>query len=155
MGQPLRCVLGLIRPFLSWNLLTLLVWLPVGISATLPSSYWYLQHFDLVGMEPHLDWFNMMSYDIHGVWDSASVWAGPYVRPHTNLTEIDEGMQLLWRVNVDPAKVVLGLGWYGRSFTLSDPSCNKPWCTFTAGGKAGPCSGEAGILGNAGTSSLL
>jgi GH18 family chitinase len=121
-----------------------------GISATLPSSYWYLQHFDLPGMEKYLDWFNMMSYDIHGVWDSASVWAGPYVRPHTNLTEIDAGLQLLWRVNVDPAKVVLGLGWYGRSFTLSDPSCNKPWCTFTAGGKAGPCSGESGILSNAG-----
>ncbi|KAH8882436.1 glycoside hydrolase [Thozetella sp. PMI_491] len=119
------------------------------ISATLPSSYWYLQHFDLPGMEAYLDWFNVMSYDIHGVWDSSNVWAGPYVRPHTNLTEIDAGLQLLWRVNVNPAKVVLGLGWYGRSFTLSNPSCNKPWCNFSAGGKAGPCSGESGILSNA------
>ncbi|KAK3325107.1 glycoside hydrolase superfamily [Apodospora peruviana] len=120
-----------------------------GITATLPSSYWYLQHFDLPGMEPYLDWFNIMSYDIHGVWDSSSVWAGPYVRPHTNLTEIDMGLSLLWRVNVDPSKVVLGLGWYGRSFMLSNPSCNTPWCTFTAGGKPGACSGEAGILSNA------
>ncbi len=110
----------------------------VGISATLPSSYWYLQHFDLPGMEPHLDWFNMMSYDIHGTWDSSSVWAGPYVRPHTNLTEIDEGLNLLWRVQVDPSKVVLGLGWYGRSFTLANPSCNKPWCKFTSEGRQGP-----------------
>ena len=62
-------------------------------------------------MEPYIDWFNFMSYDIHGVWDNANIYAGPYVRPHTNLTEIDEGLQLLWRVNIDPSKVVLGLGW--------------------------------------------
>ncbi|KAI9854059.1 MAG: hypothetical protein M1813_001571 [Trichoglossum hirsutum] len=120
-----------------------------GVSATLPSSYWYLQHFDLPGMEPYLDWFNVMTYDIHGVWDSSNVYAGPYVRPHTNLTEINEGLDLLWRVGVNPSKVTLGLGWYGRSFTLSDPSCNQPWCLFSAGGTAGACSGEAGILSNA------
>lgn len=34
-----------------------------GISVTLPTSFWYLQHFDLVNMEPHVDWFNLMSYD--------------------------------------------------------------------------------------------
>jgi chitinase len=32
-----------------------------GISATLPSSYWYMQGFDIVGMEPYVDWFNLMS----------------------------------------------------------------------------------------------
>ena len=31
------------------------------VSATLPSSYWYMQNFDIVGMEPYLDWFNIMS----------------------------------------------------------------------------------------------
>lgn len=37
---------------------------------------------------------------------------------------------------------------YGRSFTLSDPSCNKPngVCQFSGGAKAGPCSGASGIL---------
>lgn len=32
-----------------------------GITATLPSSYWYMQGFDVVNMEPYLDWFNIMS----------------------------------------------------------------------------------------------
>jgi chitinase len=41
-----------------------------GISATLPSSYWYLRWFDIQGMEQYLDWFNVMTYDIHGVWVS-------------------------------------------------------------------------------------
>jgi chitinase len=34
-----------------------------GITVTLPTSYWYLQHFDLVGLQPNVDWFNLMSYD--------------------------------------------------------------------------------------------
>lgn len=34
-----------------------------GISATLPASYWYLQHFDVQSMERYIDWFNLMSYD--------------------------------------------------------------------------------------------
>lgn len=37
-----------------------------GLTATLPSSYWYMQGFDVVGMEQYVDWFNFMSYDIHG-----------------------------------------------------------------------------------------
>jgi chitinase len=71
------------------------------------------------------------------------------VRPHTNLTEIEQGLDLLWRNNIDPSKVTLGLGWYGRSFTLADPSCTTPGCVFTSGGNAGPCTGASGILSNA------
>lgn len=35
------------------------------ISATLPSSYWYMQGFDISGMEPYLDFFNLMSGSPH------------------------------------------------------------------------------------------
>lgn len=27
-----------------------------GISVTLPTSYWYLQHFDLANIQPNIDW---------------------------------------------------------------------------------------------------
>ncbi|KAJ6133731.1 class V chitinase [Penicillium sp. IBT 18751x] len=119
-----------------------------GISVTLPSSYWYLQGFDLSAMAKHLDWFNFMSYDIHGVWDSKNRYTGPYIRPHTNLTEIKEGLDLMWMAGVEPSKVVLGLGWYGRSFTLVDPSCSKPngVCEFSGGGNPGSCTNSAGTL---------
>ncbi|OBT86816.1 hypothetical protein VE02_03930 [Pseudogymnoascus sp. 03VT05] len=117
-----------------------------GISITLPASYWYLQHFDVVGMEPYVSWFNMMTYDIHGVWDSSNRYTGPQVRPHTNLTEIDVSLSLLWRAGVSAANVVMGLGFYGRSFTLTDPTCTDPGCAFSEGGKAEECSNAAGIL---------
>lgn len=81
-----------------------------GYSLTLPASYWYLQHFDLAKLQPYVHWFNLMSYDLHGTWDAASKFVGPYVATHTNLTEIDLGLDLLWRAGVKPENVVLGQG---------------------------------------------
>ena len=119
-----------------------------GLSMTLPTSYWYLQHFDLPGIQPHVDWFNLMAYDLHGVWDAQSKFVGSYIAPHTNLTEIDLGLDLLWRAGTTADKVVMGQGWYGRSFTLKDPSCSTPngVCEFSGGANAGPCSDASGIL---------
>lgn len=117
-----------------------------GLSITLPSSYWYLQHFDIVSISKHIDFFNIMSYDLHGTWDSTNKNLGPYVNAHTNLTEIDLALELLWRNNIEPDQVVLGLGFYGRSFTLADPNCSKPGCVFSAGGKPGKCTNSAGTL---------
>ncbi|KAH3510830.1 hypothetical protein KXW24_001888 [Aspergillus fumigatus] len=47
--------------------------------------------------------------------------------------------------------VLLGLGFYGRSFTLEDSSCNTPGCAFSTtsgsgGARAGECTGTSGIL---------
>ncbi|KAI8946203.1 hypothetical protein F4801DRAFT_593529 [Xylaria longipes] len=111
-------------------------------------GYWYLQHFDVEAMQDHVDWFNLMAYDLHGTWDADSQFVGPYIAPHTNLSEIDQGLGLLWRAGVQSSKVVLGQGWYGRSFTLKDPSCNEPngVCQFSGGADPGPCSGTSGIL---------
>ena len=33
-----------------------------GISMTLPTSFWYLQHFDVKGFQDSIDWFNLMAY---------------------------------------------------------------------------------------------
>jgi chitinase len=40
----------------------------LGLTFTVPSSYWYLRWFDLPGMLKHSDWVNLMSYDLHGTW---------------------------------------------------------------------------------------
>ncbi|GIK01365.1 hypothetical protein Aspvir_005399 [Aspergillus viridinutans] len=123
-----------------------------GITMTIPASYWYLQHYDFHNMEGLVDWFNLMSYDIHGTWDKDSKFVGPYIAPHTNVTEIDMGLDLLWRARVPPSKVVMGMAFYGRSFRLKDPACNQPngQCEFVyengMGAAPGPCSKASGIL---------
>lgn len=117
-----------------------------GLSITLPSSYWYMQNFDIKNIATVVDWFNVMTYDLHGTWDSTDPAIGPYVNAHTNLTEIDMTMDLLWRNNINPKQVVMGMGFYGRSFTLTDPDCTAAGCPFSAGGNPGPCSASAGTL---------
>jgi chitinase len=114
------------------------------VSFTIPTSYWYLRHFDLKAVD-YVDFINVMSYDLHGVWDSNNP-IGSRIYGHSNITEIDQALNLLWRNNVPARKLNLGLGFYGRSFTLIDPTCSAPGCGFRGGGTKGPCSGEAGIL---------
>ncbi|KAL0258443.1 hypothetical protein SLS55_005936 [Diplodia seriata] len=136
-----------------------------GVSLTLPSSYWCklpplpsakqflirpidMQHFDIVALEAHVDWFNVMLYDLHGSWDIDNEWTGPFVNSHTNLTEIQTALDLLWRNDIKPEKVVFGMGFYGRSFTLTDPACSSPGCVVASGGNPGKCSGTTGVLLN-------
>ncbi|KXG46667.1 Glycoside hydrolase, superfamily [Penicillium griseofulvum] len=119
-----------------------------GLSITLPASYWYLQHFDIVKLEKHIDFFNMMTYDLHGTWDKGNKWLGEYLLAHTNLTEITNGLDLLWRNDISPEKVVLGMAFYARAFTVSDTSCMDTGCLFDSGANAGKCSHEVGILLN-------
>ncbi|OQD79993.1 hypothetical protein PENANT_c040G10948 [Penicillium antarcticum] len=103
------------------------------ISVTVPASYWYLRGFNLEEIQKHISYFNLMSYDFHG---------------HTNLTEAKQGLDLLWRNNVKPENVVIGFGFYGRSFTMSDSTCHDPseGCQFSTAGMPGDCSDAAGIL---------
>ncbi|KAI0197886.1 hypothetical protein F4808DRAFT_473454 [Astrocystis sublimbata] len=114
---------------------------------TLPSSYWYLRGFNIKSLEKYVEWFNVMTYDIHGLWDQKNLWTGAFLKGHTNLTEIDDGLDLLWRNGISSDKVVMGYGFYGRGFTMSDPQCSKPPnCMFDGPSFAGDCTQEAGIL---------
>ncbi|KAH6687317.1 symbiotic chitinase [Plectosphaerella plurivora] len=117
----------------------------LGITFTAPSSYWYLKWFDLPNVMKYVDWVNLMSYDLHGTWDSNNP-IGAIVQGHTNLTEIKAAAELFWRVGVKPEQMALGFGFYGRSFTLSDPKCTKPGCPFKGGAKPGVCTGTSGYL---------
>ncbi|KAH0499712.1 hypothetical protein TgHK011_006887 [Trichoderma gracile] len=66
------------------------------VTFTAPTSYWYLRHFDVANMVAHVDWVNLMSYDLHGVWDGNNP-IGEQILAHTNLTEIDLSLDLFWR----------------------------------------------------------
>ncbi|CAH0045716.1 unnamed protein product [Clonostachys solani] len=115
------------------------------LTFTIPASYWYLRWFDMPGLMKYADWTNLMSYDIHGIWDRENE-IGNVVQPHTNLTEIKRATELLWRVGVPPDKIALGFGFYGRSFTLKDPNCSKPGCRFSGGSHPGACTATSGYL---------
>ncbi|KAF3901764.1 Chitotriosidase-1 [Arthrobotrys entomopaga] len=116
-----------------------------GLSFTAPTSFWYLRWFDLENIHPHVDFINVMSYDLHGIWDGNNP-IGAHVLGHTNITEIDLALDLFWRTKVPSDKIHLGFGFYGRSFKLKNPSCSDPGCAFEGPADAGPCTDTAGIL---------
>ncbi|RYP78993.1 hypothetical protein DL769_003083 [Monosporascus sp. CRB-8-3] len=117
-----------------------------GVSMAIPASYWYLQNFDIKALESTVDWFNLMSYDVHGSWDIDNEWTGPWVNSHTNMTEIQQALDLLWRNDISASKVTMGMAFYSRSFTLTDPSCSDPGCRVSSAGNPGWCSDTAGVL---------
>jgi GH18 family chitinase len=63
---------------------------------------------------------NVMTYDLHGVWDGDDPYIGKVINAHTNLTEIKETFQLFANVGIDPSQIVMGIAFYGRSFQLAD-----------------------------------
>lgn len=120
-----------------------------GISVALPITASYLQYYDIAGMEPYVDWFNVMSYGLHGPWDATNG-QGAYVKPTTNLTEIDQKLAMgFWRLKIPMSKLNLGLAYYGRSYTLADPTCTAPGCAWSDVGAQGACSLNPGVLMNA------
>ena len=116
------------------------------LSITVPISNWYLQHFDLSRIPDNVDFLNVMAYDIHGVWDANIPSIGPYVRSHTNITEIEASLNMFFKNGVPATKLILGTGSYGRTWTLKDPNCFQPGCEFSGAGKAGECTQAAGTL---------
>ncbi|KAK5654041.1 hypothetical protein OQA88_7719 [Cercophora sp. LCS_1] len=115
------------------------------VSFTTPTSYWYLRHFDIKASTDAVDFVNIMSYDLHGVWDAWNP-IGSHVLAHSNLTEIKLALDLYWRNDIPPDKLNLGIGFYGRSFELADPACSKPGCIFKGGAAPGSCTANSGTL---------
>ncbi|KAF3172085.1 hypothetical protein TWF106_000530 [Orbilia oligospora] len=128
-----------------------------GISFTIPASFWYLRWFDVSGMlDAGADWANIMSYDMHGTWDSDENFVGKVLGAHTDSVEIQGALNLLWRdTKLDPKKIVMGFGFYGRSFKMANPSCNIPGCRHADGGASGACTDTSGVLSWAEISELL
>lgn len=56
------------------------------------------------------------------------------------------GIASAYTLKINPAKIVMGVGFYGRSFTLTNPSCSTAGCGFSSGANPGPCSANSGTL---------
>uniref|UniRef100_K1PN75 Chitotriosidase-1 n=1 Tax=Magallana gigas TaxID=29159 RepID=K1PN75_MAGGI len=104
---------------------------------------------DLISKD--LDFINLMSYDLHGSWE---VTTGHHSALYGRSGEVGTAasMNVDYSVNywislgAPPHKLVLGLGLYGRSFTLSSSSNTFIGAPAAGAGSAGPYTGEAGLL---------
>ena len=126
-----------------------------GISVTLAPDYWYLRGFDAIAMQPYVDWFGFMAYDLHGFWDADVKALGSKVRGQTDIREIHNDTLPLWFDGLNPAKINFGLAFYGRGYTLANPSCNQLLCPFSGPSAPGPCTNYGGVLSLAEIESII
>ncbi|KAH7236571.1 oviduct-specific glycoprotein, partial [Fusarium tricinctum] len=117
-----------------------------GISLTLAPDYWYLRWFDAKAMEPYVDFFGFMAYDLHGFWDEDVKTLGKLVRGQADIREISTNTIPLWFAGLDPKKINFGLALYGRGYTLADKSCNSLLCSFVGPSKKGKCTDSDGVM---------
>lgn len=94
-------------------------------------------------MQDYTDWINLMTYDIHGSWD---IKFDTGVLPHTSFVEVNTAVNMLLKAGVRLNKINLGIGFYGRTFTLADPSCKVGGCPMSGPGTQGPCTQADGFL---------
>ncbi len=89
-----------------------------------PAGPQTIAHFDLKAITPHLDWYNLMAYDFHGSWDkqtgqNAPLFADPNDPrdPALKTFNVDAAVRTYLAAGVPPAKVVLGVPFYGRGWS--------------------------------------
>jgi len=68
--------------------------------------------FDLEGLAKYVDWFNIMAYDLWGLWDPRQI-----ALSHTDLRMIDEAVEYMSHF-IQRSKLVLGLGSYARTYMV-------------------------------------
>ena len=114
-----------------------------GINATLPPDA-YLRGFNAKGMDQYIHFFNYLSYDMR-----APLSADSKVSSHSDFREIEKAAAAaLWKAQVDPKNVNLGLSKAGRGYTLSDSKCTHFNCKVSGPSKPGLCTNEAGLTSN-------
>ncbi|GFV83266.1 probable chitinase 2 [Trichonephila clavipes] len=108
--------------------------------------------YDVPQVSQYLDFINVMCYDYHGGWESFTGHNAPlYARPDDN--KENQMLNLNFSINywisqgAPREKLVLGMGLYGRSFTLQRAEINGFNASAPQKGRAGPYTREPGSLG--------
>lgn len=102
--------------------------------------------FRISDMAQYLDWINVMAYDMTGPWDSVTGHNAP-LKGNAGAQDPDLNVDTVVATyvgcGVPAGKLVLGLSYYGRSFTNVPGPANG---LFQSHGGAGPGTWEAGLL---------
>lgn len=99
----------------------------------------------------YLDFFNLMSYDLHGSWEretgeNSPLYPGSHDKGAARQLNMNWAAKYWESQGVPKQKLIIGMGMYGRSFTLTDPAHNTVGAPAQGPGQAGQFTREAGFL---------
>ncbi|GBM66525.1 Chitotriosidase-1 [Araneus ventricosus] len=104
--------------------------------------------YDIPGVAKYLDYINVMTYDFHGSWERTTGHNAPlYPGPGVPELSVDYAIKYWVKNGAPKSKIILGMGTYGRSFTLANAANNGLGAPSTGPGMAGPFTRQAGTLG--------
>lgn len=122
------------------------------LTAAVPAATFRINEgYDVPRLAKALDFINVMTYDMHGVWDNYADHHAPLTkRPFdTGATQNlhSEGALSAWISKGAPAnKLIFGIPFYGRNFRLANPSNTQPRAPISGAGQVGPYTKEAGFV---------
>lgn len=100
---------------------------PLFVTAAVPLGQSYLEEgYDIPRLAESVDWFNVLAYDLRGVWDRFTdvhsiLYKRASDRKYYQELTIAEGMKRLLRLGAPKQKLMLGIAYYGRSYVLRNP----------------------------------
>jgi chitinase len=88
-----------------------------------PAGPTTIGYFDLPGLDASLDWFNVMTYDMHGTWEDTTNFQAPLYPSSSSpsadeaLMNVDAALQTYLDAGVPSDKIVMGIPFYGRGWS--------------------------------------
>jgi len=98
------------------------------------------QAYDIPAMSELLDLIGLMTYDLHGTWESVTGFNAPLFATAEDEAMYTYPVSVSWAVDywlergARADQLLVGFGTYGRGWKLADASCNTPLCSTS-----GPC----------------
>lgn len=91
-------------------------------------------------LNKHLDFLNIMTYDMHGEWDGyadhhAPLFKRPFDDADTERLHVDGAIMHLVQGGIESKKLILGIPFYGRGFTLANLNKTEPRAAAVGPGK--------------------
>lgn len=108
--------------------------------------------YDIPQVSRYLDFINLMTYDFHGAWETftghnSPLYALPTETPEQQILNMNYSVNYWISKGAPREKIILGMGLYGRGFTLQKASDNGLYATSNTPSTPGPYTREPGILG--------
>lgn len=109
--------------------------------------------YNIPEISKYLDFINLMTYDLHGPWESKTGHNAPLFKGLQDLTTTQKQLNVnssvsYWLERGAPAaKINLGVAFYGRTFTLRSASEHDVGAPTNGPGQGGPYTFESGFLG--------
>ncbi|KAG0271767.1 Oviduct-specific glycoprotein, partial [Linnemannia exigua] len=111
------------------------------LSIALPGGPFHGDNFLIPKLAPHVDWFNIMAYNLHGQWESQVYCAAPLNDPASQTKyegySLIQAIQSMAPQSVSPQKFNIGLSLSGVTFTLKDKTKTLPGSPANGPGRKG------------------